>query len=204
LRQERILELIAVFLLSVATLGIAWSGYQAAKWGGHQAREYADADTLNVKANRAATLAGQERIQDLLNFNRWLEYSLAGDHVVADLYARRFRQEFVPAFEAWLEDDPLNNPQAIATPLLEPEYRIANFAKADRHDRLSEVRTEEAQQATQTSDDYIFATVFFAAVLFFAAISMRFAWIPMRITVLILATLCLIYGVAHLVSQPTL
>jgi len=69
-RSERVLELIATILLSLATLGIAWSGYQAARWNGRQAREYAQANTARSKANRAATTGDQFRTQDLLIFNR--------------------------------------------------------------------------------------------------------------------------------------
>ena len=42
----------------------------------------------------------EDRTQDLLNFNRWLEVSTGGDTELADLYERRFRDEFRPAFEA--------------------------------------------------------------------------------------------------------
>ena len=51
-----------MLLLSLATLCIAWSGYQAAKWSGHQAARYAQASTARSLANRASTLGGQERI----------------------------------------------------------------------------------------------------------------------------------------------
>src|SRR5436309_11056891 len=95
---ERVYELLAVVLLSLATLGIAWSGYQAAKWSGLQSRRYAQANTARSQANRLSTLASQDRLQDLLNFNRWLEVSTQGNQPLADLYQRRFRPEFVPAF----------------------------------------------------------------------------------------------------------
>src|SRR5450759_531871 len=36
--RERTLELLATLLLSIATVGIAWSGYQAARWSGIEAR----------------------------------------------------------------------------------------------------------------------------------------------------------------------
>src|SRR4051794_12412099 len=122
--RERGFEMAAVLLLSLATLGIAWSGYQATRWSGLQARSYAQASTARALANRTSTLGGQERIQDLLNFNRWLEESTSGDQQLADLYVRRFREEFRPAFRAWLAQDPLHNPAAIATPLRMPQYRI--------------------------------------------------------------------------------
>jgi hypothetical protein len=201
-RRERALEFSAVLLLSVATLGIAWSGYQAAKWSGHQARDYAAASTARAHANRFATLAGQQRIQDLLNFNRWLEVTNGGNTQLADLYRRRFRPEFVPAFNVWIAADPLNNKNAIATPLLEPQYKLANFEKADRLETVGDHKFQSAKHATENADSYIFTTVFFAAVLFFAGISMRFQWIAMRITILALSGAFLIYGVIQLAGLP--
>src|SRR3954466_13910729 len=89
--RERVLEILAAVLLSLATLGIAWSGYQAAKWSGRQSASYAQASTARSQANRASTLASQDRQQDLLNFNRWLEVSTDGNQPLATLYERRFR-----------------------------------------------------------------------------------------------------------------
>jgi hypothetical protein len=200
--RERWFELAAVLLLSLATVGIAWSGYQAARWSGLQARSYAQASTARALANRASTLGGQERIQDLLNFNRWLEVSNDGNTVLTDLYRRRFRPEFVPAFEAWLAQDPLHNTKAIATPLLMPQYKLANFERADRLERTGDRRFEQGKEATEHADAYIFATVFFATVLFFAGISMRFAWAPMRLAVLALGFLSFAYAAIRLLSLP--
>ena len=165
--RERGSSLAAVLLLSLATLGITWSGYQRRAVervpGAGATRQ---ASTARAQANRASTLGGQERIQDLLNFNRWLEEDTNGDQKLADLYVRRFRPEFRPAFQAWLAQDPLNNPKAIATPLLVPQYKLANLEKADRLEAIGDHRFQEGKDATeQRRHAYIFATVFFATVL---------------------------------------
>jgi hypothetical protein len=96
--RERTLELVATVLLSLATLGIAWSGYQAARWSGIQSRHYAESNTDRTHANKASTTAGQDRLQDLLNFNRWLDASTQGNATLTRLYEARFRPEFRPAF----------------------------------------------------------------------------------------------------------
>lgn len=197
------MELAAVFLMSVATLGIAWSGYQAARWSGIQARRYAQANTARSLANQASTAAGQARLQDLLNFNRWLEVTTQGDKTLADLYERRFRPEFQPAFTAWLAADPLHNRNAIATPLLEPQYRLADAERADRLERRADTFFNDGKDATEHADQYVFATVFFAAVLFFAGMSLRFAWVAMRIGVLVLGVVFLAYAVVRVVLLPT-
>jgi hypothetical protein len=204
-RRERVLELAAVLLLSVATVCIAWSGYQAARWSGRQSERYAQASTARALANRATDRADEERLEDLTNFNRWLELSATGEAALADLYERRFRDEFRPAFTAWLaQGDPLTDPGATASPLRMPEYRQAQSVESDRLEALGDRRFDQAKEATEHADQYIFGTVFFAAVLFFAGISMRFAWLPMRVTVLVVALVFLGYGVAKLASQPAL
>ncbi len=202
--RERLLEVLAALLLSLATLGIAWSGYQAAKWSGLQARRYTQASTARSFANRAATLALQDRTQDLLNFNRWLEVTTDGNSQLASLYERRFRDEFRPAFERWLAEDPLHNTNANPSPLREKNYVLANSVKADKLETLGDVRFEQGKSATEHADDYVFATVFFAVVLFFAGISLRFRWLPMRILILGLGTVLLIYGAVRLGTLPTL
>jgi hypothetical protein len=202
--RERVLEILAALLLSLATLGIAWSGYQAAKWSGLQARRYTQASTARSFANQASTLAAQDRTQDLLNFNRWLEEYTTGDTDLANLYERRFRAEFRPAFDRWLAADPLQNHDAIASPLLEKNYVLANMVKADKLERLGDVRFEQGKEATEHADDYVFVTVFFAVVLFFAGISLRFRWYPMRVTIMVLGAALLLYGGVKLLSYPTL
>ena len=181
------IEIAAALMLSLATLGIAWSGYQAAKWSGLQARRYTQASAARSLANRSQTQASQARLQDLLNFNRWLEVKTEGNTELTALYERRFRDEFRPAFAAWLSSDPLDNPHAIPSPLLEKQYVLADAVKADRLEKLGDLRFEEGKQATENADDYVFVTVFFAVVLFFAGISLRFTWFPIRIGILALA-----------------
>ena len=203
-RNERVMELVATLLLAFATLGIAWSGYQAAKWSGIQARRYTQASAARSLANRASTAASQDRTQDLLNFNRWLEVKTEGNQELADLYQRRFRPEFLPAFEAWLAGDPLNNPNAESSPLREPQYHVANLEESERLDRLGDKHFDEARKATEHTDNYVLTTVFFATVLFFAGISMRFVWQSMRVVVLVLGSLALVYAIFMLARLPIL
>ena len=202
--RERLYELVAAILLSLATLGIAWSGYQAAKWSGLQSRRYAQASTARSQANRASTLASQDRQQDLLNFNRWLEVDTNGNQALASLYERRFRPEFVPAFKAWQAQDPLNNPNAIASPLNMPQYHLANGATADTLEHVGDVRFDEGRSATDHTDAYVLTTVFFAAVLFFAGISTRFDWMTVRTGVLVFAAIGLGYAAFRIFTLPYL
>lgn len=203
-RQERILEIVAAFLLALTTLAIAWSGYQAARWSGLQAERYTQASAARSLASRAETDGDEQQLQDLLNFNRWLEATTSGNQPVADLYERRFRDEFRPAFEAWLaQGDAINDATLISTPLRMPEYVIAEKVESDRLERVGDRRFEQGKEATENADKYVFTTVFFAAVLFFSGISLRFEWITLRVIMLGIATVFLVYGLIVLATMPT-
>jgi hypothetical protein len=201
-RGERLLEIGAVLLLSLATLATAWSGYEAARWSGEQSQNYARASAGRIQAQRQATAAGQQRIDDLLNFNGWLNARQAGDRALAATYERRFRSGFVPAFRAWLAQRPFTNPRAIPGPLYMPQYRLAQSARAAQLDAQAGALYLAGTKAKSTGDRYVLSTVFFAAVLFFAGISLRLQWRPLRLTVLSLAGVMILLGLGFVISLP--
>jgi hypothetical protein len=202
LRAERRLELGAVLLLAIATLATAWCGFQAAGWSGDLAERFAHASTVRIKAAQASTQAGQLRIDDLLYFNGWLDARRAGNAELASIYRRRFRPEFVPAYEAWIAQRPFTNPRAIAGPLYMPEYRLADLERSAKLDAAADEHHIEGARAKIYADRYILATVFMAAVLFFAGISLRLDWRPLRIAVLAMAGALLAGGGAFVLTLP--
>ena len=201
-RGERMLELFAVLLLSLTTLATAWSGYQAARWSGEQSQHYARASATRIKAQQQSTTAGQLRIDDLLYFDGWLDARRSGDTALAAVYRRRFRPEFVPAFRAWMAQRPFSNPDAVPGPLYMPEYRLAASARSAELDAQADVLYREGTQAKTNDDRYILSTLFFAAVLFFAGISLRLLWRPLRLGVLGAATALLLAGLIYVGSLP--
>lgn len=201
-RGERRLELVAVVLLAFTTLATAWSGYQAARWSGDQSQSYARASATRVKSEQQTTRAGQLRIGDLVAFNGWLDADRGGDRALARIYERRFRPEFVPAFRAWLAQRPFTNAAAIPGPQYMPQYRLADEARARAYAQQADALYKEGTDAKAYDDKYILSTVFFAAVLFFAGISLRLDWRPLRIAVLALAGAMLTGGLVFVASLP--
>ncbi len=201
-RSERVLELSAVALLSLTVLATAWSGYQASLWSGEQSQHYAQASATRIKAQQASTHAGQSRIDDLLYFNGWLNAHQAGNEGLAKIYERRFRPAFVPAFNAWIAQHPFTNPEAIPGPLYMPQYRLADTARSATLSSEADDLYQEGTDAKDNDDDYILSTVFFAAVLFFAGISLRVDWRRLRIAVLAFASTMLIGGIVFVLTLP--
>jgi hypothetical protein len=201
-RGERLLELFAILLLSLTTLATAWSGYQAARWSGEQSQSFARASTMRIKSQAQSTLAGQLRIDDLVMFNSWLDAREAGDGELAAIYRRRFRPEFLPAFEAWTAQRPFTSRSAVPGPLYMPEYRLAETSRAAELDAQADKLYRAGTAAKANDDHYILSTLFFAAVLFFAGISLRLDWRPLRYVVLGMASVLLLTGVAYLLTLP--
>ena len=195
--------MIVTVLLVVAALGTSWSSYQATRWNGEQAKAASRTNAIRIEAARAQGLGQSQTQVDVATFIAWANADRTGDQQLADFYVDRFRDEFRPAFETWRAGDALNSDSAVASPLLEPNYKIANFEKADALERTADRHFEAGKEATEHADNYIFATVFFAAVLFFSGISMRFQWKLMRSIVLLLALMCFVYGGIKVLSLPT-
>jgi hypothetical protein len=185
------IEIIEALILALVAVATAWSGYQAAEWAGKRAEEYAKANRLRVTAEGLATLAGQERIYDSDTFNSWLAAKLDGKAQAAEFFERRFRDEYRPAFAAWMKTDPFNNTQAPPGPIFMPEY---HNAKHEQFLALTKQGTEMADQGTksgETGDQYVRITVLLATVLLITAIGQRFHFKTVRVVFMILACLLL-------------
>ena len=135
------IEIIEALILALVAVATAWSGYQAAKWAGKRAEKYAQASRLRVTAEGLATLAGQERIYDSDTFNSWLAAKLDGKEEAAEFFERRFRDEYRPAFAAWMSTDPFNNAQAPPGPIFMPEYHNA------KHEQFLGLNKQAAEMA---------------------------------------------------------
>ena len=74
--RDHLFEIVAAIMLGVASVAAAWSGYQAALWGGVQSADYVRASGYRVESTKASTASGQDRLFDSQVFSR---ISLAAD-----------------------------------------------------------------------------------------------------------------------------
>ena len=200
---ERWLELGAILLLSLATLATAWSGYQAALWSGEQSQRYSQASAQRVRADEDNVTAGQIRIGDLTLINGWFNATETGNAKLAADYRRRFRPAFQPVFAAWLALHPLTNHKAPPGPTYMPQYHPAPLAAAAVANADADRLFAEGSDAKTNDDDHILATVFFAAVLFLAAVSMRVEWLRLRVAVLAFGSIVFVGALVFVLTLPT-
>ena len=200
--SEQWSEILSAILLAAVAIGTAWSGFQSAQWGGIQSNRFSKASALRVESTRASTMGGQLATIDLILFEGWVDAFVAEDDRLLDYYENRFRDEFIPAFEAWVAADPQNNPDIPSQPFLMEEYQVASMQEANALEEEASALFIEGERANQTSDDYAFSTVLLATVLFFAGIATRFEWQPIRWVLLAIGIGLLIFGVYNLINLP--
>lgn len=201
-RGEQILQITEAILLAIVAVATAWSGYQAAKWSGRQSELYGVASRQRVQADLIGTRGGQQVLYDTTTFNSWLQATTSGDRTAAEIFRRRFRPEYRPAFVAWLGTHPFTNPKAPPGPIFMPQYHNALLEEADTMNEQASAAFEQGTIARERGDDYVRITVLLASVLFLAAIAQRFEVIRVRIGLLAVAGVLLVIGLVTLIAYP--
>jgi hypothetical protein len=136
--RDRVLIIIEAVLLAVVAVIAAWSGFAAAKWGTESSLDLAKASAARTEANRAAYQAADLRNFDALTFNAWFTAYVAGNKDAMQVAERRFRPQFLVAFNAWLATDPFTNSHAPPGPTFMPQYAQPELARANLLDARAE------------------------------------------------------------------
>ena len=199
--REKRFEIFSTVLLAVATLAAAWSGYQAALWDGIQSSDYSQASAMRVESTLALGEAGQDRLADLSVLENYIDATFAGDTAQADFYRSHARDEFKPALEAWIALDPFNNPDAPNSPLAMDQYELEHEQEGIALAKEAHDTFETGENANTTSDIYVLTTLFFASVLFLAAVSERIEWSRLRWALLGTASLIFVVGTILALTQ---
>jgi hypothetical protein len=199
---HRWLEHAAVVLLAVAAVATAWASYQSARWHGKQAEAQSASIAARVESTRASDLANRQIQIDVSVFTQWVDAFARGEAELENFYRTRFRDEFKPAFRAWVGTKPRKNPSAPPSPFAMPQYKLAASTEADRLEAKAAAASQDVKRYIQRADDYVLAVVLFAASLFFAGISTRLQSFGSRATVLGLGCVLFLGTVIWLATFP--
>ena len=195
-------EIVATALLAVAAVATAWSGYQATRWNGEQAKASARTNAIRIEAARAQGLAEAQTEVDIATFIQWVDAYALGRTEVTDFYFRRFREEFKPAFNAWVASKPLTNLRAPLTPFVMPHYELAAAEEAAQLDADAEVSSANVRRNIQRASNYVLAVVLFSVSLFFAGMSTKLTVARLRTLTLGVGCAVFLVTVVWLAMQP--
>lgn len=183
------LELLSVMLLALIIVFTAWSAYQSTLWGGIQTFKLVDVNAANRQASELNLRQGQYTMMDVMMFTQYVNAVNDNDQKLSDFYFERFRPDFKPAVQAWLDTNPFDNPNAPPHPFVMKEYKRTFAEQAEQKLKIAESKMDEAQQSNQNSDNYVLFTVIYASILFLGSIATKFSSVRLN-------QICFIIGVA--------
>jgi hypothetical protein len=195
-------ELAATILLAAAAVATAWSSYQATRWNGEQAKTASRVNKTRIDAARAADRTNALTQVDIATFIQWVDAYAQGEAELTSFYRTRFRDEFKPAFTAWIATRPLQTAGAPPTPFALPEYKLASAAEAARLDAQAEVLAATVRRDIQRASNYVLAVVLFAVALFFAGMSTKLAAPGLRTAMLAVGWVVFLGAAVWVATSP--
>ncbi|MDF2750594.1 MAG: hypothetical protein K0T00_1770 [Gaiellaceae bacterium] len=200
--MTRRLEVVATVLLSLAAVATAWSGYQATRWNGEQAKAAGRTNAIRVEAARAQGLSQAQTQVDVATFVQWVDAYALEQTELADFYFKRFRAELKPAVDAWIATKPLQNPDAPLTPFAMPEYKLAAAAEAERLDAEAALSAATVNRNIQRASNYILGVVLFSVSLFFAGMGTKLSDVRLRTITLALGCIVFLGALVWIATSP--
>ena len=195
-------EVGAAILLAVSAVATAWSSYQATRWNGEQAKTSSRVNKTRIDASRAADRANALTQVDIATFIQWVDAYAQDEAELESFYRTRFRDEFKPAFDAWIATRPLESSGAAPTPFALPEYKLASAEDAERLDAEAEVLAAQVRRDIQRASNYVLAVVLFAVSLFFAGMSTKLGTAGLRTAMLTIGWLVFLGAATWIVTSP--
>jgi hypothetical protein len=197
----RLIEIIAVLLLGIATVGTAWCGYQSSQWNGAQGDLARESSDERVEASRQFGLATQRIAYDASTVAQYAQAVQSGNEPLAEFYRTNLvRPLFLPLLEQWQAQ--IAAGQTPTNLFEDPVYLQTQFADYQTAVDKSEALTAESQAAGATADAYVITTILLAVALFFAGVTSSFRYRPARVFLLLLCIGTVAVAAARLADLP--
>ena len=198
---SRLLEIIAVLLLGITTVGTAWCGYQSSQWNGAQSDLARQSSDQRVEASRLFGVATQKIAYDANILGRYAEAEQAGNTALAQFYRTNLvRPAFLPLLDQW--EAQLRAGHTPTNLFEDPTYLNSQFSDYQKAVDQSEAFTQASQEAGANANAYVITTILLAVALFFAGITSSFRFLPARAFLLVLALATVAFAATRLAGLP--
>lgn len=168
--KYKLIETLSVVLLSLATVLSSWCAFQSSQWSGEQYFRIDDETVANQFRLQNEVRASQRQTAHLQMFLEFTSAMSNDDQRFADFLLERMPEELKVATKAWISTDPINNPNAPASPFEMKEYQIPELIEAKKYAEQANDFKKEANRSDENADNYVLLTVILSTVLFFCGI----------------------------------
>ena len=188
--------------MALATLSTAWCSYQSAAWTRKANRLMNEFNSLERRAGLLTMQGMQQATIHTAMFMQLLAAQQAGNEKLVNFYVERFPPDVRKAYDAWLAQEPFENPKADPHPFVPNLYELRGTRQAADANAKAANSLQEARNAGSISGQYLANTVLFAAVLFFAGASGKFEQRRVRLVSFSFAAAVFIFAVVRTAMLP--
>jgi ABC-type Fe3+-siderophore transport system permease subunit len=169
----RVIEIITVLLLALATVGSAWSAFQVSGWNGVETDEARVSGAYRIDASREYALATQTIAYDAAAVSQYAQ-AISSDDERLQQFIREtiIRPDFLPIIDAWTGQ--IEAGEQPTNLIQNEDYLDELLAPSRDHDANALAASVRSEEAGDNADDYIRLTIFFASALFFAGVTASF------------------------------
>ena len=201
LRGDRILEILAVLLLGVTTIGTAWCGFQSSRWTGTQTDLAREASDGRVEASRLFNLASQRVAYDSLIATQYAQARVEANERLSQFYRQTLaRREFLPTLDRW--ESTLQAGGQPTNLLQDTDYLNSQLAEYEKAEREAEEKSARSAEAGNYADDFIVTTILLAVALFFCGVFSSFRYRPAQVLLLLAATATVAVAASRVMVLP--
>ncbi|MGB9176223.1 MAG: hypothetical protein WCB46_05745 [Methanoregula sp.] len=157
--------------------------------------------TIRSESIKTTTIANSQIIVDVLAFQNRVNAAHCGDLIEAEFLKELFREEFRPAFVAWIAQSNEMNPIPPGIPFDLPRYTVAGYNESAQREEKATAAFNEGKDANTNGDRYISLTVLFAMMIFFCGMYSRWDSVKIRRGILLSALFafsCALYSLVLL------
>jgi hypothetical protein len=198
---DRFLELVAVLLLGITTVGTAWCGFQATRWNGESSDLARTAATQRLEGSRLFGLATQRITYDSMVVAKYAEASQQRDVALQQFYRRSVvRPAFLPFLDRW--EAAAKAGDTTVGVFEDEDYLSGQFADYNNAIAAAEEAAQQSQEADETAEAYVGTTILLAVALFFAGVTSSFLSRLSRILLLIAATGAVAVAASRIATLP--
>lgn len=165
--RKKWVEPVAALLMALATLSTAWRSYQSAAWTRKSNGLMNEFNTLERRAGLLTMQGTQQATIHAAMFMQLLAAQQAGNEKLVNFYVERFPPDVRHAYDAWLAQKPLENPNADPHPfvpnLYEPRGHVKRPTRPRRRRPVSSRRVKPATFPDSTSRTLFYLPQFFSS-----------------------------------------
>ena len=200
---DRILEILAVLLLGITTVGTAWCGYQSSQWSEASDDLARVASDQHVEGARLFGAAMQRVSYDSMMVAQYAQAKAEGKQGLLRFYREVLvRPAFRPVLQRWeAEVQQGRAPVGLAE---DEDYQARELAEYQKTVVAAEEANRAGQEASDNARNYVATTILLAVALFFAGVTASFRYRPARASLLIAALGTVAVASVQLAGLPIL